>query len=253
MISRETIKHITSLREKKYREISGEFVVEGEKTISELLKSSLEIIAVYATAEWLKQNASDYSEKMYQFVEVTDNELKRISNFITPNKVLAVAKIKEIPLAEMNLHKGFTLMLDDIRDPGNMGTILRTADWFGVDTIICSATSVDLYNPKVIQASMGSFLRVKVAYTDLKSVLVQNPTIPAIGAFMEGTPVSVAKSEIESGFIIIGSEASGISKEIHSFITHKVSIPAILHGNSSPESMNAAVAAGIVMYELSRK
>ena len=253
MITRETIKHITSLREKKYREQYGEFVVEGEKNVAELLHSSLEKVVVYAKKEWIEQNAPDYKDRNFQFADVSEKELERISNFTTPNKVLAIAKIKKNSLSEMAFQSGFTLMLDDIRDPGNMGTILRTADWFGFENVICSPTSVDLYNPKVIQASMGSFLRVKVVYTDIKNVLMQNSEIPVIGTFMEGMPVADMKKQVKSGFVIIGSEAKGISKEIHPLVTHKVSVPLVPHGDSSPESMNAAVAAGIVMYELSGK
>ena len=253
MITRETIKHITSLREKKYRELYGEFVVEGEKTVAELLNSSFEALAVYAVESWISKNARLAQNHKITFTEITDKELERISNFTTPNKVVAVAKTKKATLPEFASSKGFTLMLDDIRDPGNFGTILRTADWFGFDTIVCSETTVDLYNPKVIQASMGSFLRVNVVYGNLKNILQKHSEIPVLGAFMDGVPVHDVENTVKSRFVIIGNEANGISKELHSLITHKISVPLIPHGNSRPESMNAAVAAGIVMYELSRK
>lgn len=253
MITRETIKHITSLREKKYRELYGEFVVEGEKTVAELLNSGFEVVAVYAVESWISKNARLAQNHKISFTEITDKELERISNFTTPNKVVAVAKIKKATLPEFAASKGFTLMLDDIRDPGNFGTILRTADWFGFDAIVCSETTVDLYNPKVIQASMGSFLRVNVVYKNLGNVLQQHPQMPVLGAFMDGIPVQDIKSTVKLGFVIIGNEANGISKELHSAITHKISVPLVPHGNSRPESMNAAIAAGIVMYELNGK
>lgn len=250
MLSRETIKHITSLQQKKYRELHGEYIVEGVKAVSELLTSSAEVKMLCCKKEWFEQNSEICAGRSIQPEFIDDTQLARISNFKNPNSVLAVVKIKPVSIDDVDLNIGITLILDDIRDPGNMGTIIRSADWFGLTQIVCSLSSVDVYNPKVIQSSMGSFLRVSVVYCDLEEVLKKAGNISVYGAFMHGAAVYTIKKSIPA-IIVVGNESKGISENLEKYISQKISIPLFSKTNriSNPESLNVAVAAGIIMNE----
>ncbi len=243
------IKELRKLSQKKFREESGLFVVEGTKSVMDLLHSELEVEAVYGTAEWMKSHKREL--RLLEAESVTENELSRISCLTTPQDVFAVARSPHYGKDEIDEGK-FLLALDGIRDPGNLGTMLRTADWFGIRQVVCSADCVEWTNPKVIQATMGSFTRVKVIYTDLPSYLKTRKSKSSIlGTFMEGAPLQ--RTDFQAGdIIVIGSEGKGISSDVASLVTRKVSIPAGVGSGERAESLNASIAAAIVLYEACR-
>ncbi|TVQ90902.1 MAG: RNA methyltransferase [Bacteroidetes bacterium] len=252
MLTASRIKQISSLSQKKFRKELGLFVAEGEKVVTELLENAnWEIHQIFAIDSWFDKHnvpANILAEK------VSPKDLSRISTLVTPNQVLAVVKIPERIIDNIRLQKRYTLLLDNIQDPGNFGTILRTADWFGVENIICSENTVELYNPKVIQASMGSFMRVNVFYNSLKKFLERLPSgFPAMGAMLEGENIHQSKLPKE-GILIIGNESRGISPDLTKYINHKLNIPLNrLRGkNNFPDSLNAAVANGIILSHLSK-
>jgi TrmH family RNA methyltransferase len=238
MLSKSQIKLITSLKQKKYRQQYGFFVVEGVKTIRELLQSNLELQKLYATASF---NIDAKDE-----VIISDSDLKRISFLTTPNKALAIFKIPESKPID---NSGLIVALDSIRDPGNLGTIIRLCDWFGVKELICSKETVDCFNPKVIQATMGSITRVNVSYMNLVPFLRGIET-SVFGAFMEGENV-YHKTLPTTGVLVMGNEANGVSKEVEAVITEKMSIPRF--GDlQATESLNVATATAILLSEFSR-
>jgi len=238
MLSKSQIKLITSLKQKKYRQQYGFFVVEGVKTIRELLQSNLELQKLYATASF---NIDAKDE-----VIISDSDLKRISFLTTPNKALAIFKIPESKPID---NSGLIVALDSIRDPGNLGTIIRLCDWFGVKELICIKETVDCFNPKVIQATMGSITRVNVSYMNLVPFLRGIET-SVFGAFMEGENV-YHKTLPKTGVLVMGNEANGVSKEVEAVITEKMSIPRF--GDlQATESLNVATATAILLSEFSR-
>lgn len=255
MLSHNQIKHINSLKIKKFRQQHGTFIVEGEKGVSELLVSSLTAIKVFALSEWLKKNESFFKTKEIEWQEITVEELKKISDLITPNQVLAIAEIPEIKFPQPKELKGMTLALDGIRDPGNMGTMIRTADWFGIKNIVCSSDSVDVFNPKVVQATMGSFSRVNVVYTELQSFFNTLPAdFPVYGALLEGPDITKMTFTRE-GIILIGSESHGISKRLISCVNTPLHIPrfSLSDTDNQAESLNASIANGIICFEICKQ
>lgn len=244
MLSKNQIKLITSLKQKKYRLQHGFFVVEGVKTIKELLQSDLELNALYTTESFnIDANPDIHREETL----ISEAELKRISFLKTPNKALAVFKIPESkPVDKSKL----IVALDDVRDPGNLGTIIRLCDWFGVTDMICSKETVDCFNPKVIQATMGSITRVNISYMDLVNFL-GNTELSTFGAFMEG--VNVYKSELpDNGVLVMGNEANGISQTLEELIKEKISIPRF-GALQATESLNVATATAILLSEFKRR
>ena len=230
MISRNQIKLIQSLRQKKYREQYGLFVVEGEKLVDEFLKSDFEIENIYATNQWEGEA-----------IRISENELQRISSLKTANKVLATVHIPK----EINSTFGNKVIaLDGVKDPGNLGTIIRLADWFGVRHILCSFDCVELYNSKVVQASMGSIARVHVVYTDLKNQFCLMKDYQTIATVLDGKDVFKAEYE-KKVILLMGSESHGISKELVEISNIKVAIPK--DKNSEAESLNVATACGIIL------
>ena len=241
MVSKNQIKLISSLHQKKYRIAHQLFIAEGVKGINELLQSNFELEHLYVTIDEFK------SVSTTQKTVISDADLKKISALTTPNTCLAVFKIpKEKPV----LNKGLIVALDTIRDPGNMGTILRLCDWFGINQVVCSKETVDLYNPKVVQATMGSIARVNVNYLNLKDFL-ETTSLPIYGTFMDGE--DLYNSEITNeGIIILGNEANGISKEVEELVTKRITIPRF--GNlQQTESLNVATATAIVLSEFKRR
>lgn len=242
MLSKNDVKYIQSLAHKKTRVAERVFLAEGEKIIKELAGSGFEIIKLFALKEWIAEN--DIYKKA---IMVTEDELKRISNLQTPNKVLGIVQ-QPASIKQPDWKNGVHLMLDGIQDPGNLGTIIRTADWFGIRTIIASKDTVDLFNPKVIQATMGSFIRVQIFYQDLHPFLTET-TLPVYGAMLNGQAINTLK-KISAGILIIGNEGKGISADLIPFINHKITIPPVKAANDiqgAAESLNAAVAAGIIL------
>ncbi len=233
MISKNEVKYIQSLHHKKTREEERLFIAEGPKLIEELLHSNFRIKKIYGLAEWAQQHGG------INTIEVTAEELQRISGQPSPNSVVAIVEERELPV--LHIEDKLVLMLDAIRDPGNLGTIIRIADWFGLDTIIASPDTAEVYNPKVVQASMGSIARVNVYYLDLIATLSACP-LPIYGAMLSGKNVQDV-GKIEQGIIIIGNEATGISGNIAGYIQTAITIPQ----KGRAESLNAAVAAGIIL------
>nr|WP_315243795.1 RNA methyltransferase [uncultured Flavobacterium sp.] len=241
MISKNQIKLISGLHQKKQRFANQLFFAEGIKVIQELLQSNFELEHLFTTQNDFE--TVEFSKR----VSVTEPELKRISALSTPNTCLAVFKIPaENPIIDL----GLIVALDDIRDPGNLGTILRLCDWFGIQQIICSKETVDIYNPKVVQATMGSITRVNVNYVDLKS-FITNAKLPVFGTFMNGE--NIYQSVLpQNGIIIMGNEANGISAEIEKMVTSRLTIPRF--GTlQKTESLNVATATAIVLSEFKRK
>ncbi len=235
MINKNEVKYIQSLYHKKNGEEEGLFIAEGPKLVGEILTSDFEIKNIFATAQW-----ADSHKTVANCVEVSQQELEKISNLQTPNQVVALVQQKK-PDREPVLENMLTLMLDGLQDPGNMGTILRIADWFGITQIIASGDTVNMYNPKVIQASMGSFLRVSVYYTRLKEILKRS-FVPVYGALLNGKSI-YDMDKIQEGILVIGNESRGIRDNIMPFIFHPVTIPR----RGKAESLNAAVATGIIL------
>ena len=246
MISKNQIKFVRSLQLKKNRDFNNCFVVEGEKIVDEIIQSDFSIYQIFATKEWLLSNLNIVAEQTHK---ISEKELSRISQQSTPNKVLAIVKKVERELKISTITKGLTLVLDEIKDPGNLGTIIRACDWFGVENIICSNNSVDVYNPKVIQATMGSIARVNVYYTNLEETIKNLPNkFPIYGAFMESKDISDLNLE-NNALLVMGSESFGISKEVSKLITEKI---AIKREKKGAESLNVAIATSIFLYEFKR-
>lgn len=235
MISKNEVKYIQSLYHKKNREAEGLFIAEGPKIVEELLESSFEVIKIFATEDWQPPAAM---QVMLQ--TVTTDELQKISVLQAANQVLALVRQPK-PGTFPPLKGRLSLALDNIQDPGNLGTIIRIADWFGVNTILAGEQTVELYNPKVIQATMGSFVRVTVHYGELRQ-MVQDAVVPVYGAMLQGQNV-FETGNIAEGLLVIGNESKGISPELANLVTHPVTIPR--YGGA--ESLNAAVATGIIL------
>lgn len=240
MLSKNQIKLITSLQQKKQRFAYQLFFAEGIKVIQELLESNYELIHLYTTQNDFQEVSNDKK------VIIDPNDLKKITALATANTCLAVFKI---PNEKKIIESGLILALDAIRDPGNLGTILRLCDWFGINQIICSKETVDIYNPKVVQATMGSIARVNVNYIDLEPFIAQT-NLPIFGTFMDGT--NIYKTNLpQEGIIIMGNEANGISPEIEKLIKNRLTIPRF--GTlQKTESLNVATATAIVLSEFRR-
>jgi RNA methyltransferase, TrmH family len=242
MLSKAKIKFIKSLQIKKYRRQEQSFIVEGAKSVRELLGSDFEVITLLGTAAFL---SSIRTEKGLEVIETTEKELEGLGEFQTNDAALAIARAKPNDFLSPNAGE-FVLLLDDIRDPGNLGTIVRTADWFGVTKIIASTETADFYSPKVINATMGSFTRTKIFYTPLADYM-QSATVPIFGTYLEGTDIRTVDFG-GGGMILIGNESRGIHPELQKFVTQKVTIPK----SGQAESLNAALATGVILYELTR-
>lgn len=240
MISKNQIKLISGLHQKKQRFANQLFFAEGVKVIQELLQSNFELEHLYTTQNDFEK--VEFSKR----TSITEQELKKISALSTPNSCLAVFKIPdENPIID----SGLILALDDIRDPGNLGTILRLCDWFGIQQIVCSKETVDIYNPKVVQATMGSVARVNVNYVDLKAFMAKTK-LPVFGTFMNGE--NIYQSALpQNGIIIMGNEANGISAEIENMVTSRLTIPRFGELQKT-ESLNVATATAIVLSEFKR-
>jgi len=239
MISKSQSKYIQSLGQKKHRDEEGVFIAEGPKLVTELLKSkNAEVKNLYALDDWLHDK-----EKLLTDVDaitINEAELEKISQLKTPNRVVAV--VKKFEEKESTTKGNLSLVLDTIQDPGNFGTIIRTADWFGVQQIFCSHDCADLYNPKVVQATTGSIARVKVFYADLPSWVKQQNEIRVYVTMLEGKDVT-RMTAIKEGLIIIGNEANGIHDDLLQLANERITIPR----KGEAESLNAAVATGIVL------
>lgn len=243
MFNKTHTKYIQSLHHKKFRDENGVFIAEGPKVVLELLDSREFICTqLFALENWLAANEKilQLHQGMEQIV-VKDFELEKISLLTTPNHVLAVFK-KKAPEAPKNIKGKITIVLDTIQDPGNLGTIIRTADWFGIENIVCSLACADMYNPKVVQSTMGSLARVNVFYTEIEKWLQQNPAIKKYAAALHGKNLN-SITAAQEGIIVIGNEGKGISEAVMQTVDEKITIAK----KGEAESLNAAVATGILM------
>jgi TrmH family RNA methyltransferase len=239
MVTKSELKYIQSLSDKKVRLESGCFIAEGVKLVGEMIAAGYPLKAVYALDSWVSPDATLEVTRIEAF------ELEKMSLLQTPNQVLAVAMMPQ-NTNPIELAGQLTIVLDGIQDPGNLGTIIRTADWFGIPQIVASEDTVDVYNPKVIGASMGSFMRVQVHYKNLAAWM---PTVklPVYGALLEGENIFTTKAP-NGGVLVIGSEGKGIRENVIDFVTHPVTIPK----TGGAESLNAGIAAGIIIAQLTR-
>ena len=242
MLSKTHSKYIQSLHNKKSRDTENVFIAEGNKTVPELLAAgNFDCKELLALTNWLQQHSSFLQKYFHGVVhEVAPQEMEKISALSTPGEVLAVFKKKDAVAFDP---KGkISLLLDTIQDPGNLGTIIRIADWFGIQNIVCAANCADMYNPKVVQATMGSLGRVNVLYTDIEKWMVDHPQVPSYAAALDGQRVQQYKG-IKEGLIVIGNESRGISDDLMRLCTHKITI----QKSGLAESLNAAVATGIIL------
>jgi TrmH family RNA methyltransferase len=247
-ISKSVLSDIRSLHQTKFRNETGLFIAEGEKVVDELKHSGLRIRLIAALPEYFNENPFNGTGTI--LYEVNEKDLARISLLSTPNKVLAVAEKPAVPEFRISGDSTPIVFLDSIRDPGNLGTIIRTAEWFGVKKLICSTDCVETFNPKVVQSAMGSLFRMSTYRGDLSgfvTVLKQGGDYQVYGADLSGEPLSKASSKDKIA-LIIGSESHGISQEILQIVDHKVLIAK--GAGASTESLNAAVACGILLAQL---
>ncbi len=252
MLSKAEIKRLSRYKQSKFRNQDELFVVEGEKMLSELLESEYDIQSIYATTQWIEKNKAIIQTKdvVNKTIEISEEDLNKISLLSTPNQVYSLVKIPQEN--SYNSNKGLTIVLDGIKDPGNLGTIIRLADWYAIENIICSQDCVDVYNPKTVQSTMGSIFRVKVKYLDLQEYLQSIPSNHAIyGSIVEGGENIYKKQFSKDAILIIGSESHGISPEIQQYVNHKITIPRFRTDNK-PESLNASIATAIMISEIKR-
>ena len=246
MLSKSQINLLKSLQQKKFRREQGLFIVEGHKSIIEFINSAYAVEAVYYTSSF-DSKVLKLSQKI-NYGEISVTELEKVSSLKTPQDALALVKIPKWPILHHEQLKGkFSLVLDGIQDPGNMGTIIRIADWFGIDHIICSEDTVDAYNPKVVQASMGSLARVKVHYTSLTEFLPK-VKLPVLGALLDGENIYNTDFGRE-GLIVMGNEGNGLRPEIQNLVNKAITIPRI----GKAESLNVAIATALFCSEITRK
>jgi TrmH family RNA methyltransferase len=258
MISNNQIKIYSSLRNKKYRELHHIFLAEGEKIVIDILKSNTRIFKIQsliATSDFLKTHEAKIFQGIPEVFEASETVLGKISSLSTPNKAILVCELPSYLPDFAEISKGLCLFLDDIRDPGNLGTIMRTADWFGIHHIFCSRESVDVYNPKVVQSTMGALCRVKVYYEETSALVTEIRNIdnfPIIGTILEGE--NIYGCDLPSkGMIVLGNESRGISPALLKELDYRLTIPSNSTSNEISESLNVANAAAIVMAEFRRR
>ena len=243
MISKNQIKFIRQLEQKKFRKRENCFVAEGPKVVGDLMKR-YQPQAIFATRAWLENTGVGN-----QVTEITDDELHRISFLQNPQQVLAIFPI---PSSTVHQPSALSLALDGIQDPGNLGTIIRIADWFGIDTIYCSEDTADAYNPKVVQATMGSLAHVHIIYCDLLQLFdTLPPSYPVYGTLLDGNDI-YRQTLSQEGIIVMGNEGNGISEAVRQRVTHRLLIPNF-HQGESAESLNVAIATAITCSEFRRR
>lgn len=249
MIAKNKISEVRLLHQKKFRDQLHLFLVEGTKSVCDLLNSKMKIKELFASEKWIDEHR-DLISNDFEIFCVTNSEIERMSNFKTPQEVLAVVVSPQFFIDDID-EKLPLLVLDDIRDPGNLGTIIRTAEWFGFRQLLCSDTSVEFTNPKTIQATMGSFCRMKIVFSNLPVFFkARKDNSQVFGAFMEGQNITESKFPLNAVFVI-GNESNGISEDVRPFINERIHIPSPIVKGQKAESLNASVAAAIVLYQYS--
>ncbi len=252
MLSKNKQKFILSLKRKKVRDQYQVFIAEGEKLIKDLLIAKIDTYFIVCTNDWLINNRNLITSNI-EIITCTREEIKKISGLKNPSSVLGIFKQKNKELNLAALRNELSLFLDDIQDPGNLGTIIRLADWFGIKNIICTTGCADVYNTKTIQSTMGAISRVNVTYTNAETFLNEYSALklPVYGTLLDGTNV-YKQSITENGLIVMGNEGKGISSEVKKYITHKLLIPSYPIGIPTSESLNVSVATAIICAEFRR-
>lgn len=248
MLSKNKIKYIRSLEQKKYRKEEKAFLAEGHKLVGDL-SGHFECRLLAATSTWLESHPDIKADEI---VEVSEEELKKASLLKTPQDVLAVFRIPETDPGTRDIAGSLCLALDDVQDPGNLGTILRTADWFGIRHVFCSIGTADAYNPKTVQATMGALARVRIHYCDLKDLIGTLPDMPVYGTFLDGKNI-YGQELTPHGLIVMGNEGKGISQEMEKLVNRRLLIPNYPQGEETSESLNVATATAIVCAEFRRR
>lgn len=249
MLSKGTIKRLTSLRIKKFREEQGVFTAEGARLVDELAGSSLTVRELYYTPEWSGRSPAGE----YHCQEVSSDEMRRISSLTAPSSVFAVVDIPEYGVESIDFANELTLALDTVQDPGNLGTIVRLASWFGIGSVMCSRSTADIFAPKAVQATMGAIARVRVVYCDLAEGLAQlSGQVAIYGAFMDG--LSIYEAELyPRGVVVLGNEGNGISPAVERLVSQRLHIPSFAADRPGVESLNVAMAAAIICSEFRRR
>ncbi|WP_065220157.1 RNA methyltransferase [Butyricimonas synergistica] len=251
MLSKHLTNVIQNLEKKKFREKYNLFKIEGEKLVQELLLSDMTIDTLLARPSWIERNIKNI--RQYNTIEVNEIEMGRISNFKSLPEVIALAQIPVKEHSPEEIKNELSVVLNGVQDPGNIGTILRLSDWFGIRDIFCDHDCANIFNPKSVQASMGAIFRVNVFYLDLVEFIPRfvDQDFPCYGAFLEGE--NIYRTDLRTkGFIVMGNEGNGISPEIERFVTRKITIPSFAHSPYSTESLNVGVATGIILSEFKR-
>ena len=248
MLSKNKIKYIHSLELKKNRKEEQAFVAEGHKLVGDLL-GHFPCRLLVATRAWLDRNPD---VEAMEIIEVNQEELTRASLLKTPQEVLAVFEQPEYSIQPEVVERSLCLALDDVQDPGNLGTIIRLADWFGIEHIFCSLGTVDVYNPKTVQATMGALARVKLHYVDLPSIIASMPSVPIYGTFLDGNNI-YAETLSANGMIIMGNEGKGVSPEVAKLVNKRLYVPNYPSERVTSESLNVAVATAVVCAEFRRR
>ncbi len=253
MISSNTIKLINSLRIKKYRDKNRLFIIEGDKLVKEFLELNAGVNLVAGETEWLSQLPDYLLERAEQVIEVSSAELKKISSLQTPNKALAIVHMRSNKLKHESLKESLSIVLDYIQDPGNLGTIIRLAAWFGIKNIVCSLNSVDLYNPKVVQSTMGALLHVDIYYTDLDKLLpvAAEMGLPVFATTLDGDSI-YKSSATGKGLILFGNESAGLPAGLLRYAGRKITIPSFGNSGFGLDSLNIASTVAVVLSEFKR-
>jgi TrmH family RNA methyltransferase len=254
MISKSKIRFIRSLQNKKVRDEERLFVIEGDKLVREFLAARFPVRMLIAKPEFLSSLLPEMIQNINEIEAVSYEELKQMSTLKTPHNALAIVQMPESEMIVSEIIKQFCVALDFVQDPGNMGTIIRAAGWFGIKNIVCSVDCVDVYNSKVIQASMGALLHVNVFYTDLKTLFTNaiKNSVPVYGTMLDGKSIYDHKLD-NKGIILLGNESKGISDELIPFITEKIRIPKYSNAKEGIDSLNVGMAASVVFSEFLRK
>ena len=253
MLSKNKIKLIQSLNKKKERDESGLFLVEGNKMAEEVLRSEFIVETLVCTSLFLSEHP-DARSMAIEVIETDKESIERASLLKNPQEAIAIVKKPIFNNIQLNPKSKLYLALDFIQDPGNLGTIIRIADWFGIDTVICSENTVDVFNPKVVQATMGAIFRVNCYYTNLEEFLryMQNEQTPVYGTFMSGNNI-YQENLTKNGIIVMGNEGNGISDAVAQFVTQRLTIPAFSVNEEKSESLNVAIATSICCSEFKRR
>lgn len=254
MLSKARTSFIISLQKRKFRDEYGLYIVEGDKLVREYLTAGMPVEAIYAKSEWISSMQSAISDNIKEIVPVTYDELKRISSLTTPHNAMALVRADYSEPTFESLFSGYSIALESVQDPGNMGTIIRSAAWFGIPYIICTPDSVDCFNPKVVQSTMGGLISVRVTYMDLSVLLekAKEENIQVFGTFPDGQSV-YDHNPPEKGIILFGNESKGISRHLEEFISIRLSIPGGRKNETRLDSLNVAMSVSIILSEFSRK